>query len=51
MFIELSKLSIFELFKIYRAAGAVLLVKTIVPLLFILAVIYCILWLNDKRLC
>ena len=51
MFIELSKLSIFELLKIFRAAGMALFVKAIVPLLFILAVIYGILWLNDKRLC
>lgn len=51
MLIELSKLSIFELLKIDTAVGTALFIKAGVPLLFILAVTYALLWLTDKKMC
>lgn len=51
MFIELSKLSTIELAKLYNIVGWTLFVKAGLPLIFMFFVIYCILWLTDKKMC
>ena len=51
MLLDLSKLTIKELFKLYNAVGWTLFVKVVLPLIFIFFVIYCILWLTDKKMC
>lgn len=51
MFIELSELSIFELFKLYNAVGYNLFFKTVGPIILTLFTLYCLLWLTDKKMC
>lgn len=51
MFIELSKLSTFELFKLYNAVGCILFFKIVGPIILALFTLYCLLWITDKKMC